>query len=114
MDIPEHSIHAGTRYLRHVYDLLDDVPDPQERYWFALASYNAGWGHITDARRLAEEEGLDPNVWFENVAEVAPLLQRRSIHQRFQYGYCRCSEPVAYVRKIRARGRTYAEVEAQR
>ena len=112
LDIPEHSIHAGTRYLRHVYDLLDDVPDPQERYWFALASYNAGWGHITDARRLAEEEGLDPNVWFENVAEVAPLLQRRSIHRRFQYGYCRCNEPVAYVRKIRDRGRTYARVEA--
>ena len=114
LEIPEHSIHAGTRYLRHVYGLLDDVPDPQERYWFALASYNAGLGHITDARRLAEEEGLDPDVWFANVAEVAPLLQRRSIHQRFQYGYCRCNEPVAYVRKIRNRGRAYGAVETVR
>ncbi len=112
LEVPERSIHAGTRYLRHVYDLLDDVPDPEERYWFALASYNAGWGHIIDARRLAEEEGLDPNVWFENVAEVAPLLQRRSVHRRFKYGYCRCNEPVAYVRKIRNRSRTYATVKA--
>lgn len=104
---PEVNIHAGTRYLRHTYDLLDDVLDPHERYWFALAAYNAGLGHVTDARRLAEEEGYDPDVWFGQVAEVAPLLQRRSVHQRFQHGYCRCNEPVAYVRKIRSRRDAY-------
>ena len=110
---PEVSIHAGTRYMRHVYYLLDDVPDPNERLWFTLASYNAGLGHIKDARRLAEEHGLDPNVWFENVAVVAPLLQRRAIHRQFQYGYCRCNEPVAYVRKIRNRYRAYSAAEAR-
>lgn len=110
---PEVSIHAGTRYMRHVYDLLDDVPNPTERLWFTLASYNAGLGHIEDAQRLAEEQGLDPNVWFGNVAEVAPLLQRRSIHRRFQYGYCRCNEPVAYVRKIRHRYRAYSAAQAR-
>ena len=111
LTVPEVSIHAGTRYLRHVYDLLDDVPDPEERMWFTLASYNAGLGHIKDARRLAEQEGYDPNVWFGNVAVVAPLLQRRSVHRQFQYGYCRCDEPVQYVRKIRNRYRTYAAAE---
>lgn len=107
---PAVNIHAGTRYLRHVYGLLDDVPDSTERYWFALASYNAGLGHISDARRLAQEQGRDPNVWFRHVAEVAPLLQRQSVHQRFPYGYCRCSEPVAYVRKIRDRRTAYGLV----
>jgi membrane-bound lytic murein transglycosylase F len=113
LEVPETNIHAGTRYMRHLYDLLDDVPDPTERYWFTLASYNAGFGHIEDARRLAEAEGLDPNVWFDNVADVAPLLQRRSVHRRYQYGYCRCNEPVAYVRKIRGRHRAYAEATRQ-
>ena len=113
LEVPAVSIHAGTQYLRHVWNLLDDVPDDTERMWFALASYNAGLGHINDARRLAEQEGLDPNVWFGNVAEIAPLLQRRSIHRQFQYGYCRCNEPVAYVRKIRNRHRAYAEVESR-
>jgi membrane-bound lytic murein transglycosylase F len=107
---PAVNIHAGTRYLRHVYDLLDDVLDPSERFWFALASYNAGLGHIDDARRLAEEEGRNPDIWFGHVAEVAPLLQRRSVHRRFQHGYCRCNEPVAYVRKIRERYQAYQSV----
>jgi len=110
---PAVNIHAGTRYLRHVYGLLDDVPDSTERYWFALAAYNAGLGHINDARRLAEEQGRDPDVWFGSVAEVAPLLQRRAVHQRFQFGYCRCNEPVAYVRKIRERRQAYGVVARQ-
>jgi membrane-bound lytic murein transglycosylase F len=114
LHVPETNIHAGTRYLRHVYGLLEDVPDPSERLWFAFASYNAGLGHIRDAQQLAEEQGLDPTLWFGNVAEVAPLLQRRSVHRRFQYGYCRCTEPVAYVRKIRDRDRAYREAISQR
>ena len=111
LTVPEVSIHAGTRYLGHVYYLLEEIPDPQERLWFSLASYNAGIGHVRDARRLAVEQGLDPNVWFENVATVAPLLMRRSYHSKAEHGYCRCNEPVAYVRKIRDRERAYATVE---
>jgi membrane-bound lytic murein transglycosylase F len=111
---PEVNIHAGTRYLQHLYRQLDDVPDAEERLWFALASYNAGLGHIRDAQQLAREEGRDPDRWFGGVAEVAPELQRRAVYQRFQYGYCRCSEPVAYVRKIRDRERAYSEAVAKR
>jgi membrane-bound lytic murein transglycosylase F len=114
LHVPAVNIHAGTRYLQHVYDQLDDVPDPEERFWFALASYNAGLGHIRDAQQLAEERGLDPHRWFGHVAEVAPLLQQRAIHQHFQHGYCRCTEPVAYVRKIRERERAYREVVTDR
>ncbi len=114
LHVPEINIHAGTRYLRHVYTQLDDIPDPAERLWFALASYNAGLGHIRDAQQLAKEEGLEPDRWFGHVAAVAPLLQRRSVHQRFQYGYCRCNEPVAYVRKIRDRERAYREAVSER
>ena len=32
-----------------------------------LASYNAGPARIRSCRKLAEEMGLDPNVWFRNV-----------------------------------------------
>jgi hypothetical protein len=54
-----------------------------------------------------QEQGRGPNGWFGNVAAVAPLLQRQAVHQRFQYGYCRCSKPAAYVRKIRERREAY-------
>lgn len=112
--VPEVNVHAGTRYLRHVYRLLEEIPDSTERLWFALASYNAGYGHIQDARRLAEQEGLNPNLWFGNVAEVAPLLTRREYHRQTEHGYCRCTEPVAYVRKIRERQKAYEMAVGQR
>jgi membrane-bound lytic murein transglycosylase MltF len=37
---------------------------------FSFASYNAGAGRIAQMRREAARRGLDPNVWFHNVAYV--------------------------------------------
>jgi hypothetical protein len=36
-----------------------------------------------------------------------------SVHRRFEYGYCRCTEPVAYVQKIRERRQAYGVVARQ-
>lgn len=107
---PESGVLAGTKYLRHQYDLFDDVATEADRIWFALASYNAGYGHVTDARRLASERGHDPDRWFREVARVMPLLARREYHRNTRYGYCRCQEPVNYVRRIRQKHRAYLEV----
>ncbi|HUC76497.1 MAG TPA: hypothetical protein VMS04_14445, partial [Vicinamibacterales bacterium] len=38
---------------------------------FTFASYNAGPGRISQLRKEAENRGLDPNVWFGNVEQVA-------------------------------------------
>ena len=38
---------------------------------FAFASYNAGPGRVKQLRREAEKEGLDPNLWFNNVERIA-------------------------------------------
>ncbi len=38
---------------------------------FAFASYNAGPNRIAKLRKQAEAEGLDPNVWFNEVELVA-------------------------------------------
>jgi membrane-bound lytic murein transglycosylase F len=108
LTVPEHSIEAGTFYLRHVYELIDDAATPQDRLWFALASYNAGYGHVGDARRLTAELGGNPNVWDGAVEDAMPLLAKRQYHQRTRHGYCRCLEPVLYVRRIRDRRNAYA------
>jgi membrane-bound lytic murein transglycosylase F len=109
LTVPEHSIRAGTYYLRHLYELTDDAATPEDRLWFALASYNAGYGHVGDARRLTAELGGDPNVWFGGVDEVMPLLAKREYHSRTRYGYCRCMEPVLYIRRIRDRHQAYSD-----
>ena len=44
---------------------------PLDKGLFAFASYNAGPGRIRQLRREAEKRGLDPNVWFGNVEQIA-------------------------------------------
>jgi membrane-bound lytic murein transglycosylase MltF len=38
---------------------------------FTFASYNAGPGRVRQLRREAEKRGLDPNVWFGHVEQIA-------------------------------------------
>ena len=45
--------------------------DPLNKGLFAFASYNAGPGRIRQLRREAAKRGLDPNVWFGNVEQIA-------------------------------------------
>ena len=106
---PADGIRAGVRYLEHQYGLFDDIPEP-ERIWFALASYNAGHGHVQDARRLARQLERNPNAWFDAVEQVMPLLARAEFYERAPHGYCRCGEPVGYVRAVRERYDAYRTV----
>ena len=68
----EPNIHAGAKYMDLLMTryFLDSNFDEQNRTLFAFASYNAGPGKISKMRRLAEERGLDPNKWFNNVEVV--------------------------------------------
>ena len=110
LEDPRVSIEMGTRYMRWVWDRYSNRLDYDEHTWFALAGYNAGHGHVYDARRLAARLGLDPDVWFGN-AEVAMLkLTEPEYHREARHGYVRGTEPVAYVRKIRERYRAYVDL----
>ncbi len=106
---PESSIHAGIRYLAWVRDRFDDELPVRDRMWFTLAAYNAGFGHINDARRIAAEEDLNPNRWFGNVERAMLLLSRPQYAQNARFGYCRCAGPVNYVREILNRYNAYLE-----
>ncbi len=110
-DDPSQAIHLGALYLRHQADQFGpELKNNQDRIWFALASYNAGFGHVGDARRLAVLHGKDPDRWFGEVEEIMPLLARSEFHSQTRYGYCRCSEPVNYVRRIREKFRAYRQL----
>ena len=68
----EPNIHAGVKYLRFMVNEYFDEPgiDRVNRHLFAFASYNAGPNRIQRLRRVAADEGLDPNKWFNNVEVV--------------------------------------------
>ncbi|HUW93505.1 MAG TPA: transporter substrate-binding domain-containing protein [Bacteroidales bacterium] len=72
----ENNVYAGVRYISWLNTLFNDkVPDPVERVKFILASYNAGQGHVLDAMKLADKNGLDPGKWDDN---VSVYLSRKS------------------------------------
>jgi membrane-bound lytic murein transglycosylase F len=108
---PEVGIHAGIRYLAWVRDRFEEELPVRDRMWFTLAAYNAGFGHVNDARRIAAEEGLNPNRWFGNVERAMLLLSRPTYAARARFGYCRCTEPVNYVREVLNRYNAYLESE---
>jgi membrane-bound lytic murein transglycosylase F len=98
---PEKGIIAGIKMLAWIYSRFEPELPVKERTWFTLAAYNAGLGHVFDARELAEEKGWDPNRWSDNVEKAMLLLSNRKYNQKATYGFVRGIEPVSYVRDIR-------------
>jgi membrane-bound lytic murein transglycosylase MltF len=70
---PEANIHAGVKYMRFMMDQYykDEPMDTLNKGLFTFASYNAGPGRVRQLRKEAEKRGLNPNVWFGNVEQVA-------------------------------------------
>ena len=107
--LPENGIHAGIKYMSILRDRFEaDVP-ATDRTWMAMASYNAGYGHVLDARRLAEQLGLNPNHWDDNVEKAMLLLRQSRYARRARFGYVRGDRPVKYVNEIKKLYNAYAE-----
>jgi membrane-bound lytic murein transglycosylase MltF len=69
----EANIHAGVKYIRFVIDEFykDEPMDDLNKGLFAFASYNAGPGRLRQLRAEAAKRGLNPNLWFNNVEQIA-------------------------------------------
>lgn len=88
---------------------FDPLIPLKDRIRFALASYNAGYGHVSDARRLAKRMGWSSNRWFGNVEKAMLLLEKPTYYKKARFGYCRGSEPVKYISEIQSRYDAYVE-----
>ena len=64
---PETQVVAGMKLLNRIYQMWSAIPDKDQRLKFTLASYNAGPCHIFDAQKMASEQGLNPELWDNNV-----------------------------------------------
>ncbi|WP_394250686.1 membrane-bound lytic murein transglycosylase MltF [Vibrio profundi] len=97
---PEQSVQGGVEYLRRIVKRVPDSISEHEKIWFALASYNVGFGHMMDARRLTKSQGGDPNAWGD-VKDRLPLLRQKKYYSKTRYGYARGDEARNYVENIR-------------
>jgi membrane-bound lytic murein transglycosylase F len=107
---PETAIAAGVEYLYKMLLNFDPALPLEERLHFALASYNAGYGHIIDARRLARDVPKDRNIWIDHVDHAIVLLEQPKYAEAARHGYCRGSEPHTYVRNIASFYEAYVDV----
>jgi membrane-bound lytic murein transglycosylase F len=108
-DDPRQSIRAGVNFLKYLDKYwAKTIMDPDERLKFVLASYNAGLSHIIDARELTVKYKKDPTQW-DNVEYY--LLQKSNPEfyrdPVVMAGYCKCEEPVNYVKNVLDRFEEY-------
>lgn len=110
---PENNLRAGIKYLSWLRSIFAPmVPDEKERINFILAAYNAGPGHVLDAMKLAEKNGMNSQVWDGN---VATWLEKKSEPQYYnddvvKFGYFRGTESVNFVSQIMDRFEHYKNI----
>lgn len=98
--MPDEAIHAGILYMHLLLERIERGIELKHRLRFALVAYDAGWGHLEDARRLAAEQGWDPDKWFGNTEKAMLLLSEPGYYSRARHGYVWGRETVDYVSDI--------------
>ena len=95
----QQNIFAGARYLAEVREKMPDrIPEP-DRTWFTVAAYNVGFGHLEDARVLAQMDGKNPDSWAD-VRDELPRLAEARWFTKVKRGYARGWEPVQFVDRV--------------
>ncbi len=97
---PAQSIKGGAIYFKKVLKKIPERIQPPDRTWFALASYNVGFGHLEDARKITQDNQDDPDKWID-LKKSLPLLSKKKWYKNTKHGYARGNEPVTYVENIR-------------
>jgi membrane-bound lytic murein transglycosylase MltF len=69
----EANIHAGIKYFNATKDRLyaNEPMDNVNKILFIFAAYNCGPARVKQLRAEAQQKGLDPNVWLNNVEFIA-------------------------------------------
>lgn len=96
---PQQNIFAGAKYFAEVKAKIPARIREPDRTWLALASYNVGFGHLEDARILAQSRGKNPDSW-PDVRECLPLLAQERYYSRAKRGYARGWEPAQFVDRV--------------
>lgn len=94
------SIQGGAAYLAQVMKMVPQRIAEPDRTWLAVAAYNVGFGHLEDARILAQTHGRNADSW-DDVSRYLPLLAEEQWYTQAKRGYARGWEPVRFVEQVR-------------
>ena len=108
--LPEAQIHAG---IRHLAELRKKYPncESKELWCMVAGAYNAGSGHIQDARELCKKYNEDYNQW-NNVAKYLMFLSQNDYYKDpvVRCGYYPGEHTVKYVEAVMKRYEEYKRV----
>lgn len=106
---PKESIRVAASLLDKLYTYFKDNPNKDEAMKLTLASYNAGYGHVLDAQRLAKKYGENENVWDPDVRKYILLKSNPEYYNdpACKCGYLRGRETTAYVENVMQKYYTY-------
>ncbi len=107
---PTLNITAGVKYMSILRDQFEQELLLEDKTWFTLASYNAGFSRVKKARLLAEKMGLDSDRWFGNVEKAMLKLSKPYIQDGEVRRLCRCGQAVVYVQDIRSLYNNYVRL----
>ena len=95
-------IAGGMKKLNADLKYWHFIPDINQRIKFALASYNAGRGHVVDAHNLSKKHGLNANVWDGNVEKMMTNLSKQEYYRDevVKSGSIRGTMTVKYVQSV--------------
>ncbi len=96
---PVESLIGGIKYFRKMKAKIPDRISEPDRTLFALAAYNVGFGHLEDARILAQKAGSNPDIWLE-VEPFLEQLNNPAISHELKYGIADGKTAVIYVNNI--------------
>lgn len=114
-DDPKQSVEGGVRILLRMDEVwLKSIKDPGQRVKFVMASYNVGLSHVIDARELTSKYGGNATLW-DGESNVESFLMRKSDPKYYRdpevaAGYCKCEEPINYIRQILDRYEHYKQL----
>ena len=85
---PRWNIAAGIYYDRSLWNVWRAKRPFMDRVRFMFGSYNAGKSNILKAQKVAQNQGMNPNVWSSIQSSLADVTGKRS------------KETIQYVEKI--------------
>ena len=86
------------------------IPEP-DRTWFTIAAYNVGFGHVEDARIIAQTLGKNPDSWADVSTEMPKLAEPRWFTTRKVW--LRAGMAASRIRRARAPVHAAARVAAR-
>ncbi len=97
---PFESIEGGAKYFNHIKAKIHPNIAEPDRTWFALAAYNVGLQHLSDAMLITSQQKENQHRWVD-VKKYLPLLAVPTLCGQLRWGCARGEEPVNYVKRVR-------------